>query len=167
MLVGPYSPVAAIVRKAHAKGWHPIFVTVSFVGTEQFIKEAGSDADGTIITQVVPPPDRTDLPTVKLYHEALAKYFPAAQPSFVSLEGFVDAMVFVEGLKRAGKDVTREKFIEGIESMHNADLGLGAKLRTNYSATSHKGLSQVYATVVKGGKPELLTNWSEVKHEGF
>jgi len=167
VLVGPYSPVAAIVKKAHAKGWHPIFLTVSFVGTEQFIKEAGPDADGTIITQVVPPPDRTDLPTVKLYRETLAKYFPSQQPTFVSLEGFLDAMVFVEGLKRAGKDPTRDKFIDAIESMHNTDLGLGAKLKTNYSATSHKGLNQVYVTVVKNGKPEMLNNWSEVKHEGF
>jgi hypothetical protein len=39
-------------------------------------------------------------------------------PSFVSLEAFVDAMVIVEGLKAAGKDLTREKFISGIESIH-------------------------------------------------
>jgi len=167
VLVGPYSPVAAIVKRAHAKGWHPIFLTVSFVGTEQFIKEAGPDAEGTIITQVVPPPDRVDLPTVQLYRDQLTKYFPQSKPTFVSLEGFLDAMVFVEGLKRAGKNLTREKFIEGIESMHNTDLGLGPKLRTNYSATSHKGLNEVYATVVKGGHAELLTNWTDVKHEGF
>ena len=167
VLVGPYAPVAAIVKKAHAKGWHPLFLTVSFVGTEQFIKEAGNDAEGTIITQVVPPPDRTDLPTVKLYQEALHKYFPNSKPTFVSEEGFIDAMIFAEGLKRAGKDVTREKFIEGIESMHGTDLGLGPKLHANYSASSHKGLNQVYVTVVKGGKPELVNNWSEVKHEGF
>jgi branched-chain amino acid transport system substrate-binding protein len=167
VLVGPYAPVAAIVKRAHAKGWHPIFLTVSFVGTEQFIKEAGADADGTIITQVVPPPDNTDLPTVKLYRDALAKYFPQAKPSFVSLEGYLDAMVVVEGLKRAGKDVTREKFIDGIESMHNTDLGLGSKLKANYSATSHKGLNQVYVTVVQHGRPQLLTRWAEVKHEGF
>jgi branched-chain amino acid transport system substrate-binding protein len=167
VVVGPYSPAAAIVKRAHAKGWHPLFLTVSFVGTEQFIKEAGNDAEGTIITQVVPPPDRTDLPTVKLYRDQLAKYFPQAQPTFVSLEGFLDAMVFVEGLKRAGKEPTREKFIQGIESMHNTDLGLGPKLKTNYSASSHKGLNEVYTTVVKGGKPEILNDWSEVKHEGF
>ena len=167
VLVGPYSPVAAIVKKAHARGWHPLFLTVSFVGTEQFIKEAGGDAEGTIITQVVPPPDRTELPTVKLYREQLSKYFPQAKPNFVSLEGFLDAMVFVEGLKKAGTNPTREKFIDGIESLHGTDLGLGPKLKLNYSASSHKGLNEVYTTVVKGGKPELLNNWSEVKHEGF
>ncbi len=73
VLVGPYAPVAAIVKKAHAAGWRPLFLTVSFVGTEEFIKEAGPDAEGTIITQVVPPYDRTDYPTVALYRKLLGE----------------------------------------------------------------------------------------------
>jgi len=163
VLVGPYAPVAEIVKRAHAQGWHPVFLTVSFVGTEAFIKEAGNDAEGTIITQVVPPYDRTDLPTIKLYNEALKKYYPGTEPSFVSLEGFVDAMVLVEGLKRAGKDVTREKLIESIESIHGMDVGLGPKLTLSYSASEHKGFKEVYATVVKGGKPVVFTDWKKVR----
>jgi branched-chain amino acid transport system substrate-binding protein len=78
----------------------------------------------------------------------------------VSLEGFVDAMVMVEGLKRAGKDVTREKFIAAIESIHDINIGLGPRLKQGYSATDHKGFDSVYPTVVKNGQPALLTNWS-------
>lgn len=62
LLVGPYAPVAQIVKKAHAEGWRPLFLTVSFVSTEKFITEAGKDAEGTVITQVVPPYTRTDFP---------------------------------------------------------------------------------------------------------
>jgi ABC-type branched-subunit amino acid transport system substrate-binding protein len=150
------------VKKAHAMGWRPQFLTVSFVGTEEFIKEAGPDAEGTIITQVVPPYDRTDYPTVALYRKYLAKYYPDTAPSFVSLEGFVDAMVVVEGLKRAGKDVTREKFIAAIESIHDMNIGLGPKLSLSYSPSDHKGFVNVYPTVVKNGQPALLTDWSTV-----
>jgi branched-chain amino acid transport system substrate-binding protein len=162
IVVGPYAPVAAIVKQAHAAGWRPRFLTVSFVGTEEFIKEAGADAEGTIITQVVPPYDRTDYPTVALYQKYLTKYYPAQPPTFVSFEGFVDAMVVVEGLKRAGKDLTREKFISAIESIHMMNVGLGPKLVLNYSATEHKGFDSVYPTIVRGGKPILLTDWSSV-----
>jgi branched-chain amino acid transport system substrate-binding protein len=162
VVVGPYAPVASIVKQAHAAGWRPQFLTVSFVGTEEFIKEAGPDAEGTIITQVVPPYDRTDYPTVALYRKYLTKYYPDASPSFVSLEGFVDAMVMVEGLKRAGKDVTREKFILGIESIHELNVGLGSKLLLAYGPKDHKGFDDVYPTVVKNGHPELLTNWSAI-----
>jgi branched-chain amino acid transport system substrate-binding protein len=160
VVVGPYAPVAAIVKQAHAAGWRPQFLTVSFVGTEEFIKEAGPDAEGTIITQVVPPYDRTDYPTVALYRKCLQKYYPTTPPSFVSLEGFVDAMVVVEGLKRAGKDVSREKFISAIESIHDLNVGLGSKLILSYSSTDHKGFDNVYATIVRAGQPALLTDWS-------
>ena len=164
LIVGPYAPVAEIVKKAHATGWHPIFLTVSFVGTEKFITEAGRDAEGTVITQVVPPYTRTDFPTVALYRESLKTYYPNEQPSFVSLEGFVDAMVLVEGLKRAGKDLTREKLITALESIQNKDVGLGPKLTLKYSPTRHKGFDQIYTTVVRDGKPEILDDWKKLPH---
>ena len=160
--VGPYAPVAAIVKKAHAAGWHPQFLTVSFVGTEEFIKEAGPDAEGTIITQVVPPYDRTDYPTVELYRKDLTKYYSDQKPSFASFEGFVDAMVFVEGLKRAGKNLTRENFITAIESIHEMNIGLGSTLLLDYSPKDHKGFENVYPTMVRAGKPVLITDWSSL-----
>jgi branched-chain amino acid transport system substrate-binding protein len=162
VMVGPYGSAAAIVKQAHAAGWRPQFLTVSFVGTEKFISEAGADAEGTIITQVMPPYDRTDYPTVALYRKCLATYSPGEPPTFTSLEGFVDALVVVEGLKRAGKDITREKFIAAIESIHEMNVGLGPRLVLNYSATDHKGFDSVYPTVVKGGQPVLLPDWSSI-----
>jgi len=162
VVVGPYAPVAAIVKQAHSSGWRPQFLTVSFVGTEAFIKEAGLDAEGTIITQVVPPYDRTDYPTVALYRQSLTKYYPDTPPSFVSLEGFVDAMVLVEGLKRAGKDLSREKFITAIESIHEMNVGMGSKLILDYGPNDHKGFDNVYPTIVRNGQAVLLTDWSSL-----
>jgi branched-chain amino acid transport system substrate-binding protein len=159
VVVGPYAPVAAIVKQAHAADWRPQFLTVSFVGTEEYIKEAGSDAEGTIITQVVPPYDHADYPTVALYRKCLQKYYPSTPMSFVSLEGFVDAMVLVEGLKRAGEDLNREKFITAIESIHNENFGLGPLLVLNYGPADHKGFDRVYPTVVHNGQPVPITDW--------
>lgn len=162
ILAGPYAPVAAILKKAHADGWSPLFLAVSFVGTEGLVRAAGKDADGTVITQVVPPYDRTELPTIKLYRDALEKYMSGTEPSFVSLEGFVDAMVIVEGLKRAGKDLTREKFIAALESIHKQDLGLGPKFLLDYSPKDHKGFNTVYATVIRNGRAVVITNWKSL-----
>jgi branched-chain amino acid transport system substrate-binding protein len=164
ILVGPYAPVAEIVRTAHFKKWSPLFLTVSFVGTDDFIHAAGEDAEGTIITQVVPPYFSTELPTVAMYRRELLKN-PLAKPGFVSLEGFVDAMVLVEGLKRAGKNPTREKLIQGLESIHDFDLGLGPRLKLGFSATNHKGLQNVYATMVHNGLAVPITDWNTVKRK--
>jgi branched-chain amino acid transport system substrate-binding protein len=160
VVVGPSNTVAPILRLSHAKGWKPLFLTVSFVGTDELISEAGADADGTVITQVVPPYYLTDLKTVALFRRSLSKYIPSAQPNFVSLEGFVDAMVMVEGLKKAGKELTREGLIRGIESLHEVDLGLGPQLILDYSAKDHKGFDHVIPTVIRGGRAVPFTDWS-------
>ena len=163
VFVGPANTVAPILKKAHAQGWKPLFLTVSFVGTDDLILLAGADADGMVVTQVVPPYYLTELKTVAMYRKTLAKYFPGAQPGFVSLEGFVDAMVLVEGLKRAGKDLTREGLIHAIESMHPMDLGLGPQLKLDYSSRDHAGLQAVIPTVIRGGRAVPFTDWAMVK----
>ena len=162
IVVGPSNTVAPIVKQAHARGWKPLFVTVSFVGTDELIQEAGTDAEGMVITQVVPPYYLTDLKTVALYRRTLDKYMPGSRPNFVSLEGFVDAMVLVEGLKKAGKELTREGLIRAIESIHDMDFGLGPQLKLDYSAKDHKGFDHVNPTVVRGGRAVPFTDWAMV-----
>jgi ABC-type branched-subunit amino acid transport system substrate-binding protein len=162
VVVGPPNTVAPILKQAHAIGWRPLFLTVSFVGTDELIAEAGADADGMVVTQVVPPYYLTDLKTVAQYRRALTQYSPSERPNFVSLEGFVDALVLVEGLKRAGKDLTREGLIRGIESIHQLDVGLGPQLKLDYSAKGHKGFDHVIPTVVRSGRPVPFTDWASV-----
>ena len=162
IVVGPSNTVAPIIKQAHAMGWKPLFVTVSFVGTDDLIQAAGPDAEGVVITQVVPPYYLTDYKTVTLYRRTLQKYMPTVRPNFVSLEGFVDAMVMVEGLKKVGKEPTREGLIEAIESLHDLDMGLGPQLMLHYSAKDHKGFGHVIPTVVLSGRAVPFTDWTIV-----
>jgi hypothetical protein len=55
---------------------------VSFVGTDDLILHAGADAEGMVVTQVVPPYYLTELKTVAMCRKTLAKYFPGEQPGF-------------------------------------------------------------------------------------
>lgn len=161
VMVGTYAPLAEFVKRARADKWTSQFLTVSFVGTEAFAKAAGKDGDGVIITQVVPPPTRTDLPAVAQYTAALKKYSPEATPNFVSLEGFVDAIVLVEGLKRAGRDLSREKLVTAIEGIRDFDLGIGMK--ASYSSTRHHAFDEVYYTILRDGQPTIVADWKLVK----
>jgi branched-chain amino acid transport system substrate-binding protein len=161
-LVGPYASVAAIMKHAHDQGWYPTFGTVSFVGTRPLIRTAGKDAEGTIISHIVPAPfESQNLPTAELYKKLVQKYFPNAdiKPGFTSFEGFVDAMVLVKGLEAAGKDLTRSKFIAALESLHNVDMGLGHEYKLTYGPTRHTGFDNVSLTVVSGSKAIALKNW--------
>jgi branched-chain amino acid transport system substrate-binding protein len=163
VVVGPYNTVAPILKTAHGKGWKPLFLTVSFVGTDELIQQAGADADGVVITQVVPPYYLTTLKTVALYRRTLQQYAPDARPNFVSFEGFVDAMVMVDGLSKAGKNPTREGLIRAIETLHDKDMGLGPELKLDYSAKNHKGFVHVIPTIVRGGTAVPFTDWTIIR----
>ena len=110
-----------------------------------------------MITQIVPPYFLMDLKTVA-YRRSLPEYMSSSKLNFFSLEGFVDATVIVEGLKKTGKELTREGLIRGIESIHEFDIGLGTELKLGYSAKDHKGFDHVIPTVIRGGRAVPFTD---------
>lgn len=154
VMVGAYKACAAFVKKAKAAGFSPKFLNVSFVGTSDFIKEAGPEGEGVYITQVVPSPDDASVPLVKQY-QADMKEAGAGEFDYTSLEGYLDAVVLVEGLRKSGKDLTRTAFVSALEGLQ-ADVG-GVKVA--YSPRSHQGLKGIFHTVVRAGKPVPVTRY--------
>jgi branched-chain amino acid transport system substrate-binding protein len=65
--------------------------------------------------------------------------------SFASSGGFTGARVMVDGLRRAGRNPTRESLIAGLESMHNIDYD---GFLVNYGKTSRLGSRYVGSTVI-------------------
>jgi branched-chain amino acid transport system substrate-binding protein len=160
IMIGTYEPCAKFIRLARERGLKTVFAGVSFMGAEELIARLGSDAEGVIATQVVPPPWETALlPAAEEYNTLLTRYFPEDKPNFVSFEGFVNAKVLVQALRRVGREATREKLISELEQMEFYSPGIGANI--NFSKNDHQGLHQVYITAVKNGKLVLVTDWLE------
>ena len=65
--------------------------------------------------------------------------------NFGAMEGFLVAKVFVECLRRVGKDLTREKFIDTMEKMQDVDIG---GFFVSYSPTNHAGSKFVDLTII-------------------
>lgn len=95
------------------------------------------------------------------YLNAVKKYFPDSKPNAVGLEGFLAARVFVEGLKRAEKNLTRESLISAVEGIKDLDIGAGNKI--SFSAANHQGSQKVYPTVIQKGRFQLVENWNILK----
>ncbi len=162
VMIGTYSPMAKFIKLARAEGFDPVFQNVSFVGSEALASELGKDGEGVIVTEVVPPPyEKNLLIGVDEYTTLLKKYYPESHTSFGALEGFMNAKILVEGLKRAGADLSREKFIAALESIDNYDLGIASPV--SFSRINHQGMNRVYLTYIKDGKFVLFSDWSEIK----
>jgi ABC-type branched-subunit amino acid transport system substrate-binding protein len=96
--------------------------------------------------QVTPTPFvATAAPIVKDYQDAMKK-IDAKNFSYGSMEGYIAAKALVRGLTKAGKDLTREKFIAAMETMKGEDLG-GFNL--NYGPDNHNGSGFVDITMLR------------------
>jgi ABC-type branched-subunit amino acid transport system substrate-binding protein len=144
IFIGTYRPLAALVKAARATGINTRFLTVSFVGTSEFIKHAGVAGAGVIISQVMPSPDDASDPLVRQYQADVA---PAAR-NYGSLEGYADAMLLVQALKRCGRDPSRASLLQTLGQL-KTEIG---RIPVAYSAASHQGSEQVYLTQVTDGK---------------
>lgn len=166
VMIGTYDPCATFIRMAHERGYRPVFYLVSFVGADELARRIESLHDVTVLmSQVVPPPERQD-PSPLLtgevgYITLLKRYFPEDQPNFVGLEGFINARVLVEGLMRAGPDLTRAGFITAIESIR--DFSIGMDITISFSPTDHQGLDRVYFTRLENGHFTLVRDWADLR----
>jgi hypothetical protein len=61
------------------------------------------------------------------------------------MEGFLVAKIFVEGLRRTGRNLTRESFIDAVEKMQDVDMG---GFFVTYSPKSHAGSKFVDLTII-------------------
>jgi len=95
----------------------------SVIGAATTLRTIGDDAVGVAVTQVVPSPASPSVAVVRDFHQAWKAASPNIEPSHLALEGYINARVFVEALKRTGRNLTRERFIESAWALKHADLG--------------------------------------------
>ena len=143
VMVSAYTSIAAFVRAMQKLGSGATFYNVSFVGSKALSDALGKDGVGVAISQVVPFPWGTAVPVVKEY-QAAAKKAGFTDYNFSALEGYLSAKVLVEGLRRTGRDLNREKFIDTMERM---DVDLGG-FHVTYSPKNHAGSKFVDLTII-------------------
>jgi branched-chain amino acid transport system substrate-binding protein len=151
VMVGTYKAMAAFIKKAKALGFTPTFLNVSFVGTAALVKELGGVGDGVIISQVMPSPTDASLPLVSQY-QADMRAAGHTDLDYTDLEGYVDAVVFTEVLKKAGKNLTRDSFIAAAENLNITEGGL----TFSFSPSNHQAMSKIYLTKISGNKVVLV-----------
>ncbi|MFL6573022.1 MAG: ABC transporter substrate-binding protein [Burkholderiales bacterium] len=143
VMVSAYTACAEFIRQMKKAGSAASFYNVSFVGSKALADALGKEGVGVAISQVVPFPWGRSIPVVKEY-QALSEKAGFRDYNFSALEGFLTAKVMVEGLKRSGKDLTREKFVDTMEKLE-ADLG---GFYVSYSPKNHAGSRFVDLTIV-------------------
>jgi len=146
--ISAYKSCAAFIRAARKAGYGGSFYNVSFVGTQALADELGREGAGVMVSQVMPFPFSNTSQIAREYREAFAK--TGAPPNYSSMEGYLAARVFADGLRRAGRNPSRDTVVAGLESIQNANFG---GFRVDFSARDHVASSFVdLAMLTEDGK---------------
>ena len=145
LFLGSGSAVVNGVKAIRAAGSHAQIVTLSNNASDGFIKALGDNASGTIVTQVFPYERSLASPLVKEARQLQKAVTGDDRVTPAMLEGFAGAKVLTEGLRRAGKQPTREKLREALETLHRYDIG---GLEVSFSASSHTGLDYTDLSII-------------------
>lgn len=176
--IGSYAACAAFLRDAVDLGLPVPIANLSFVGSENLLKLISEGTDESerysrllVNSQVVPSYEDRSIPAVTEYCELMERYAPLPPDgllteeytplslSFVSLEGFLDAKLMVEILRRLGTDPDRSKLERGVFTINDFDLGIAE--RVTFGPTRRQGLQEIYYTVVESDGFVALTNWED------
>ena len=148
--ISAYKSCAALIKQSRAKSYAGQFFNVSFVGSKALADELGeASSAGVSISQVVPFPYTPSSAVVREYQERMTQA-GIKDFDFSSMEGFLAAKVLTEGLRRSGKNLSREGLVTALESLRDYNLG---GFTINYSAKSHEGSRYTDLTTIgRGGK---------------
>jgi branched-chain amino acid transport system substrate-binding protein len=152
--VGVYGPSAAFVRDSRMSGWNVPIANFSFVDADAMLgklseasRKLGKDLTLNLVNgQVVPSPDDLSYPLVAEYRARTR----SGDSTFIGLEGWLNAVVVTEALRRAGPNPSRAGFIRAMESLHGWDPGIGTALE--FSPANHQGLHRVWLTRTANGR---------------
>lgn len=142
------APTVAFIKTYRKVSRAARFYTTSVMGSQSVIQALGPDGVGVVVTSVVPFPWSQSLPIVREYRELLKKSDMPDTVSFIGLEAYINAKVLVEALRRSGKDLTRPRFIQAIESLQRFDMG---GFDVDYGKGVRQGSHFVDLTIIGAG----------------
>ena len=150
VIVGLAGTAPAFVRALRKAGSKSTIYGLSI--TAGSLPALGDLAHGVGFAIVVPSPLSTRFEIVRRY-QADMQASGSKDYSLPGLEGYMDACVLAEGLRRAGPSPTRAAVIAGLERIEGYDLG-GVKI--NFGRSNREG-NQFVDVAVIGASGRLLS----------
>lgn len=140
---------------ARKAGWNDVIFLGAASSYDSFVGAAqGMDGFFAMGLTEMPYAD-SSVASVKKFVEDYKKKFNV-DPNIGAVYGYVAADITVEGLKKAGKDLTTDSFVKGLESISNyADIFNGPPV--TFGPKIRQGANSSFLAEVKGGKWTRVT----------
>ncbi len=151
-VVSSYAAASDFIRNTRLQGLDPTFVSISAVGSQALVDELGEDAEGILVSQIVPSPDEQSLPLVAQFNKSMDNYArdnsldPDSLKSYISLEGYLAARFVIHILQQIDEsEPTRKALLDHIFNTQKFTIG-GVDLF--FKEGENQGLHTVYMTEI-------------------
>ncbi|RQP23827.1 ABC transporter substrate-binding protein [Piscinibacter terrae] len=138
---GTVSTALILELRNRMPGLPIVGLSVSVISSE--LAKLGPALQGLAMSQVFPDATSERLESVRNFHAAM-RAAGKENPGNTAFEGYVNAMVVAEGLRRAGRDVTRDKLRQALAGMKQLSIGemnLGFAGAAPYVASKYVSLA--------------------------
>lgn len=99
-------------------------------------------------------------PPMQKWGDIIKKYYPDETLTAFSFASIGSAVAVVKGLKAAGRDLTREKFIEEMNKIRDFDTGVLAS-RVTFTPNDHQGAKDSAVAGFMDGKAAIFKSWGQ------
>ena len=145
-IFGVGNDVDSFVRAAGALEWAPYVLSVGVFTSRELAANVSPGFTKKIFLAFPTIPGDVTSEGVAEYRALVEKYKLPAQHTAAQLAALAAAKTFVEGLKRAGADVSREQLVTTLEGLYEYDTGLTPKLV--FGPNRHVGAAGAYMITI-------------------
>jgi branched-chain amino acid transport system substrate-binding protein len=104
-----------------------------------------------------------DHPKIQVYRDLFKKYQPAKKFDALVVHNPSGALVIMDALKKCGRDLTQEKFIDALETYYNnwePDNYIGTVPLT-FTKTNHVGMNRLVMSTIATGNLEIVRTYQD------
>lgn len=150
--------VAIFVRDANKYGLKIPMLGPMSISLEDTRDRAGGVAAVEHLYVFYPYISSFDSPEMKRWADLISKHYPGERIESFSFLGMGSAMAMIEGLKRAGPDLTRDKLIAALNTIQNFETGV-LSAPVSFSPDDHAGVKGGAMATFKDAKVVVTKSW--------
>jgi len=160
-LSGVFPPIVGILKECQKIGFKPQFIQDLGAVSPKLIEIVGDAAEGLLAIHDRAN-DEDDVPAMRLIKKLSKEYGIPVVTDFAFMFGWANTMILVEGLQRAGQELTVEGLVEALETFRKYDVG-GATAPVTYRPGYRKGISGSRVLKVDLARKKYIpvTDWRE------
>lgn len=160
--LGSSDEVSSFTKAADNLGWFPwILLSSSSAGGDIFSTPSGFD--GKVFLAFPTSPADQNAEGIKEFRALAEKYKLPSHHLAAQISAYSAAKILVEALKRAGRDLSREKLIQALEGLYEYPTGLTPAI--TYGPNRRIGANGAYVVTIDLKEKQFLpvSGWIDIK----